>query len=381
MRRIGVAREGIDIMAPKAAGRVVHVTGLDARAANILKQEMLSLGGDVALPRSTYELRGKAAEALIMGTPRRLLRLAEKLEPQPFGLAGLAAELKACVESYEAARSSRTPLPEAIGGGPWQVMAIINLTPDSFYEGSRLDSPEAAMAAARAAVAAGAGSIDVGGESSRPGARPVEKKEELARVLPAVEAITAELKVPVSVDTAKAAVAREALKAGAAMINDITALAGDRQMARVVADAGCPVCLMHMQGTPRTMQKNPRYQDVVREIMAFFRERVAWAEARGIERKNIIIDPGIGFGKNLEHNLTIIRHLDSFLSLGLPVMIGASRKRFLGDILKAETEARLPGTVAVSVMAFQKGAQIFRVHDARENCEALKVAAAVEEVK
>ncbi|MEK7816660.1 MAG: dihydropteroate synthase, partial [Actinomycetota bacterium] len=172
---------------------------------------------------------------------------------------------------------------------------------------------------------------------------------------------------------------REALKAGAAMINDITALSGDRKMPAVVAGAGCPVCLMHMQGEPRTMQENPRYQDVLRELVEFFYDRTERAMGEGIESRNIIIDPGIGFGKSLEHNLAIIRNLGSFLSLGFPVMIGASRKRFLGEILKAETEERLPGTVAVSVLACQKGAQIFRVHDVRENYEALKVAEAVEQ--
>lgn len=257
-------------------------------------------------------------------------------------------------------------------------MGILNVTPDSFHDSGRYAKPEAAIARAREMAAAGAGIIDVGGESTRPGSEPVGPEEELMRVIPVIGAIAPELDVPVSIDTSKAGVARRALEAGATMINDVTALRGDEQMAGVAAAAGCPVCLMHMLGEPGTMQQNPQYGDVVGDIRDFFRERMGFAVAQGIKQENIILDPGIGFGKTLEHNLTILRRLDEFLVLGRPLLIGASRKSFIGKVTgEEETEKRLPGTIATTVIAFEKGARIFRVHDVAENCQALKLTEAI----
>lgn len=270
----------------------------------------------------------------------------------------------------------------AIGKAPWLVMGILNVTPDSFHDGGSYQAVDAAVSRAREMTAAGAGVIDVGGESTRPRAEKVDTGEELGRVIPVIEAIAAGLDVPISIDTSKAEVAREAIKAGAAMVNDVTALRGDSGMAAVVAEAGCPVCLMHMQGEPGTMQKEPYYDDVIAEVSAFFEERVDHAVANGIRHENIILDPGIGFGKKLEHNLAILRHFDRFLPLGLPMMIGASRKSFIGAIMGDDaTGERLPGTIAANVIAYQNGARIFRVHDVAENYQALKVAAAVKVAK
>lgn len=271
------------------------------------------------------------------------------------------------------------PLPKALSDASWLVMGILNVTPDSFYDGGRYLEPEAAVARARDMAAAGAGIIDVGGESTRPGSQAVSAAEESRRVIPVIQAVAAGIDISISIDTSKAVVARAALAAGATMINDVTALRGDPEMATVAAAAGCPVCLMHMLGEPRTMQADPRYQDVVADIDGFFRERVDYATGRGIKPENLILDPGIGFGKTLAHNLTIIRRLDEFTTLGLPLMIGASRKRFIGMITGAQdTQARLSGTIATSVIAFKKGARIFRVHDVAENYQALKVAEAIE---
>ncbi|MHB1390408.1 MAG: dihydropteroate synthase [Thermoleophilia bacterium] len=270
-------------------------------------------------------------------------------------------------------------LPESLSDAPWLVMGILNITPDSFHDGGRYLDPEAAVARAHEMAAAGAGVIDVGGESTRPGSQAVSAAEESRRVVPVIESVAAAIDIPIAIDTSKAAVAREALAAGATMINDVTALRGDPDMAAVAADAGCPVCLMHMQGEPRTMQADPRYQDVVVDINRFFRERVDFAVGRGIDRENIILDPGIGFGKTLAHNLAIIRRLDEFLALGLPLLIGASRKRFIGDITGQEdTHARLAGTIATSVIALLNGARIFRVHDVAANYQALRVAEALQ---
>ncbi|MFA5809385.1 MAG: dihydropteroate synthase [Thermoleophilia bacterium] len=270
------------------------------------------------------------------------------------------------------------PPPHALGRDPWLVMGILNVTPDSFYDGGRYQGAEAAIARAREMAAAGAGIIDVGGESTRPGAERVTLDEELFRVIPVIEAIASDPGVPVSIDTSKSEVAEAALKAGAAMINDITALRGDERMVEVAARHGCPVCLMHMQGDPVNMQKDPRYDDVVDEIIQFFRERIEWAVERGVRRENIILDPGIGFGKKLEHNLAIIRNFESFQALNQPLMIGASRKSFIGMIMEdAVSGDRLPGTIATNVLAYQNGARVFRVHDVAGNCQAIKVTAAV----
>lgn len=379
--RLGVAPEGIELMAPTAVSRHVRVGGLDARNANILKQEALAAGGDAALPVDVYDLEAGESDALVLGTPAQLEALADRLGRHGPALAALAAGMRKRLENYERGRNRELLLPAAlgsrVGASGWLVMGILNVTPDSFHDGGRYGEPGAALARAEAMVADGAGAIDVGGESTRPGSGAVSVEEELRRVIPVVEAV-AGLGVPVSIDTSKADVAREALRSGAAMINDITALRGDPGMARLAVEAGCPVCLMHMQGTPADMQEDPRYGDVVGEIAGFLGERVAWAVEQGISRENIIVDPGIGFGKTVGHNMEIINRLDAFLSLGLPVMIGASRKSFLGAVLDGrESEGRLAGTVATTVLAFEKGAQLFRVHDVRENHDALRVAAGV----
>lgn len=261
---------------------------------------------------------------------------------------------------------------------PWTVMGILNVTPDSFHDGGRYLNYALAVTRAREMAAAGAGIIDVGGESTRPGAEPVAAEEELKRVIPVIQALASDPGIPVSIDTSKATVAIAALEAGATMVNDVTAMRGDDGMAAAVAAAGCPICLMHMLGEPRTMQENPQYDDVVADIIRFFRERIDLAVSQGIKLENIILDPGIGFGKSLAHNLEILHRLEEFGTLGLPLLIGVSRKRFIGMIMDDDkTGQRLPGTIAANVVAFGKGAVIFRVHDVAENFQALKVAAAI----
>ncbi len=278
----------------------------------------------------------------------------------------------------EAFEHMSSTLAQIFSGHPWLVMGILNVTPDSFHDGGRFGSLDTAVAWAGAMARAGAAIIDVGGESTRPGSAPVHIEEELKRVIPVVAAIANRLNVPISVDTSKAEVARQALGAGAAMINDVTALRGDKKMAVAVAAAGCPVCLMHMLGEPRTMQENPVYGDVVSEISEFFRERIDFAASAGIEPDNIILDPGIGFGKTPGHNLSILSRLGEFSVLGRPLMVGASRKRFIGTVTGEEdTGRRLPGTISANVLALAGGARIFRVHDVAENVQALRVAEAI----
>ena len=256
-------------------------------------------------------------------------------------------------------------------------MGVVNVTPDSFSDGGRFLDAEAAVSQGLTLVREGAGIVDVGGESTRPGSEPVPVAEELRRVLPVVEALADRVGAPISVDTAKADVARRALSAGAALINDVTALRGDPAMVGVIAEAGCPVCLMHMQGEPRTMQDNPRYDDVVGEVLCFLEERMAFALARGVREEQLLVDPGIGFGKTVEHNLALLRNLHRFAELGRPVVLGASRKRFLGAILGAEPGERGVGTVATTVIGLMEGAHVFRVHEVKANFEALRVTLAV----
>jgi dihydropteroate synthase len=258
------------------------------------------------------------------------------------------------------------------------IMGILNVTPDSFSDGGRYTTVEAAVAHAQRLVAEGADILDIGGESTRPGADPVPLEEELRRVLPVVRAVRRALpEVCLSVDTYKARVAAEALEAGADLINDVSALRFDPEMARVVAQAGVPVVLMHMKGTPKTMQQNPTYQDVVREIVAFLRERIEFAVAQGIARERILVDPGIGFGKRPEHNTEILRRLGELRELGRPILLGTSRKSFLGALTKRPVEERLEETIASVVVGVLHGADIVRVHDVAPLKPALAVADAV----
>jgi dihydropteroate synthase len=256
-------------------------------------------------------------------------------------------------------------------------MGILNVTPDSFSDGGRFASPEEAAAEARAMLSAGAALVDVGGESTRPGSDAVPADEELRRVVPVLELLEG---LPVSIDTTKAEVARRAVALGAVLVNDVTALRGDPELVEVVAGTGVALCLMHMQGAPRTMQVDPRYGDVVSEVTAFLEERLRFAVGCGVAEELVCLDPGIGFGKTTDQNLELLRGLGAIAALGRPVLVGVSRKRTIGRAL-GDPEARTgsdEASVGAAVAAFDRGASIFRVHDVRAHVEALALAAAVE---
>ncbi|MEE4274408.1 MAG: dihydropteroate synthase [Thermoleophilia bacterium] len=259
------------------------------------------------------------------------------------------------------------------------VMGILNVTPDSFSDGGRFTQLEAAVAQGIAMARDGAAIIDVGGESTRPGSDRVSIDDELARVLPVIERLRAETSAVISIDTYKAEVARQALAAGAALVNDVSALRMDPAMVEVVAETGAPAILMHMQGEPKTMQQDPHYDDVVDDVRAFLDERMSFALAHGVDEEQLLVDPGIGFGKTVAHNLVLLRGLGRLKELGRPLVLGASRKRFLGAILGAEPGGRLIGTVASTVIGLMNGADVVRVHDVRENFEALRVVLALRE--
>lgn len=257
-----------------------------------------------------------------------------------------------------------------------QVMAILNVTPDSFFDGGRYDALDAALRRAEQAVVDGAAILDVGGESTRPGAEAVAVDDELERVIPVIERLHRSFEVPLSVDTSKPAVMRAAVAAGAGMINDVTALRADGAPATVAA-LGVPVCLMHMQGEPRTMQDAPHYEDVVDDIVAYLARRIADCERAGIARDRVLVDPGFGFGKTLAHNLRLLGRLAAFRALGCPVLVGMSRKSMLGAITGRPPEQRLAASVAAALLAVQRGASIVRVHDVAETSDALRLWRAV----
>jgi dihydropteroate synthase len=255
------------------------------------------------------------------------------------------------------------------------IMGVLNVTPDSFSDGGEFLDADAAVAHAARLGEEGAGIVDVGGESTRPGADPVPANVELERVVPVVERVSQTLGLRVSIDTAKVAVAEAAIQAGARVVNDVTAFRAEPELAGLVAGLGAGCCLMHMQGEPRTMQVDPRYDEVVSDVKAFLEERLAFAVGEGVPEDRVWLDPGIGFGKTLEHNLELLRRLDEIVAIGRPVVIGTSRKSFLGKITGRPEKERLAGTIATNVMAYERGAAIFRVHDVAPVAEALKVAA------
>ena len=260
---------------------------------------------------------------------------------------------------------------------PALVMGVVNVTPDSFSDGGRFLDADQAVAHGLELVAQGAEILDIGGESTRPGAEPVSEAEELRRVMPVVEKLAAGRKVPVSIDTLKPAVARAALEQGASIVNDVAANRDDDAMWRVVADAGAGYICMHMQGTPRTMQANPAYADVVREVREFFDDRLQRLNACGVKFDQVVLDPGIGFGKTLEHNLQLLAGLPGFTNIQRPLLVGVSRKGFIGNLLGPDVTARLPASLACACLAVGAGVQIIRAHDVAETVQAVRMTEAI----
>jgi dihydropteroate synthase len=364
LRTAGSDPTGAAIMARKADTLVIRVDGLKAPAANILKQEMLSVGGDCATHRDVILGGPDRSSVHLIGNERRLTALLRKLPVQPFGLRGLGEALAALLGRLGGLPKGLTHARGRLEfGNTPRLMGILNVTPDSFSDGGRWDDPALAVERGLQMLAEGADIIDVGGESTRPGSAAVSAAEESSRVLPVIRELARQCDAPISVDTSKAAVAAEALAAGAAIVNDVSALA-DPEMAPLVAESGAAAVLMHMRGEPSTMQEEPAYDDVVDEIYRWLETRVATAEAAGIERERLMLDPGIGFGKRLADNTTLIRRLGEFQALGLPLLLGASRKSFLGELMdEPDPDRRLEGSLAAAARATEAGARILRVHD------------------
>jgi len=376
---IAPSERGRGIMAPKLVHRVVRVDRLDTRAANILKQNMLSVGGEVCLPREVFAYEKREVSAVISGTLKQYRLLIPKLKEQPFGLKALAAELEEML-GFSPREKERVL---ALGGREYRldertlVMGVVNVTPDSFSDGGRFYESRAAVEHGLRLAEEGADILDVGGESTRPGSDFISLDEELRRVMPVVEELAERAGVPVSIDTTKAEVARRALDAGCAMVNEISAMRLDPEMLPLVVERGVPFCLMHMQGMPKDMQENPHYDDVVGEIAAFLRERAEAAVEAGADPAAVMVDPGIGFGKTLRHNLEVLRRLPELKSLGYTLLLGTSRKSFIGMILDLPADERLEGTAASVALGVAGGADIVRVHDVKEMVRVVRVADAL----
>lgn len=371
---IGVDPYGIKIMLPKALTILVRIKSVSNITANIIKQEMLSLGADAAIARGALTGGVKKTDCLLMGNFSQLERFCNKLKKQPFGLARLSDELAAALRNYQKVSSNFKVGPHYFNfSARSYIMGIINVTPDSFSGDGLLNYRQVIVDYAQKLVRDGADIIDVGGESTRPGASPVTIKEELKRVVPVIKSLSKKIKVPISIDTYKPEVAEQALGAGALIVNDITGLR-NRKMADICAKHKCGLIVMHMKGRPLNMQKNPNYVSLIDEITDYLGAAIKKAQDAGVGADKIIVDPGIGFGKTLEHNLEILRNLSSFKLLGKPIMIGTSRKAFIGKILDKPAQERLFGTVSSSVLAVNNGANIVRTHDVSEVKQALKLA-------
>lgn len=378
-----LARLGIDLswakyMALKGAVTPLRVERVRGKAASLLKQHMLSLGGDCAVGPQVANFDDTPAAVVVLGTRLHYQQLIRKLTLQPFDLAAIAGELETALE-----RLGAPPGPIRCGehllrfDAGTLVMGIINTTPDSFSGDGLAGDVEAALVQARSFVAEGADILDVGGQSTRPGSEDVDPAEEIRRTAPAIAAICADLDVPVSIDTSRPQVAEAAIEAGASFINDIYALRRDG-MAQVAADSGAGVCLMHMQGTPGDMQQSPTYGDLMAEVYDCLATWIDAAVAGGVDETQIMVDPGFGFGKTVNHNLELVRRLRELTSLGRPILMGASRKSSIGKVLGLpEAGQRLWGTAAVNTLAIANGAAMVRVHDVAEMAQAAAMADAV----
>ena len=369
---LGASAPGVRLMAPKAVHRLVRLSGVNPRQANVIKQEMLARGGDAAVHRGVLDGSVERSDILLMATRRQYELFCAKLKMQPFGLAALADRIRSVLDNMEEAGPWRLSCRgrELLLGERTLVMGILNVTPDSFSDGGRFADPGRALERAYAMVEDGADIIDLGGESTRPGHQPVEAGEELRRLMSVLPQLVEKIPVPISVDTSKAVVAREALEAGAHIINDQWALTRDREMAAVVAAYNVPVVLMHNQN-------GTEYRDLMGDIVDFFRAQMAAGGEAGIDPGQMVLDPGFGFGKTPAQNLAVLRRLKDLSCLGRPVLVGTSRKSMIGKTLDLPPEDRVEGTAATVALAIASGAAVVRVHDVRQMVRVARMTDAV----
>lgn len=368
LKKIGVSDSWIDNLAQKTIFKTVCIEPVRNEAANILKQEMLALGGEAAVNRNVCAYQPGESVVLLIGTLKQYQLLQQKLVLQPFGLKDISLQLEQVLKEKKSE--------------PVQIMGILNVTPDSFSDGGKYFSLDHAIEHGLRMVEDGADIIDIGGESTRPSAEEVSLEEELHRVIPVIKELRKRISIPISIDTYKSAVAKQSLDNGANIVNDISGLQFDPEMLELVVEYNCPVIIMHIQGTPQNMQSNPQYNDVVKDIYQFFQDRIIVVTNAGVKKDNIYLDPGIGFGKTVDHNLEIIRRINEFCSLGYPVVMGTSLKSFIGKILGSENEplpveVRKEGSITTYIWSAIKGIKILRVHEVGPAKRALKILEAI----
>lgn len=377
MGKVGVDPTGLKLMKGKALHFNLKVEGIQPRMANLLKQEMLSLGGDVALNRKGIDCTTQSTDAILMGTEKQFEKLILKLTQYP-ELQSIGESLKETVKNVTknyyvlSCRKQKFLL-----GKKTLIMGILNVTPDSFSNGGLYLDKERAVEHGLRMVEEGADMIDIGGESTRPGAKPIDINEELERVIPVIQTLSKKITIPISIDTYKSDLAQRAIDAGAEIINDISGLNFDPSMAKVAAKEDIPIILMHIRGTPETMQKDIHYDSIFSEIILYLKGSIQKAVNAGVDPKKIIIDPGIGFGKTLNDNLIIIKNLKEFKILGKPILLGTSRKSFIGKLLNAEPKDRLEGTLSSIAIGVLNGAHIIRTHDVLQAKRAIAIADAI----
>jgi dihydropteroate synthase len=378
MEKAGAHPAGVAIMGRKAGAFAVRIDALTSTEALILKQEALASGADAAISAGIVARKTDETAAVIAGSLPELERLAEKLRRQPFGLKDAGNAVIKAIENYmraeftlECAHGVEIKISRPV------IMGIVNVTPDSFSDGGMLKSADAAVEFGLKLTSDGADILDVGGESTRPGAEDVNEEEELRRVIPVIKGIRERSAAAISIDTSKSAVAEAAIEAGANIINDVYACSMDPRMKSVAAQTGAGLILMHMRGTPRTMQVNPEYSDLIREVAEYLRDAADAAVAAGVDARSIAVDPGIGFGKTLAQNLELMARIGEFRSLGFPVLAGPSRKSWIGKLLGRGVADRLASTAAAAAALVMRGASIIRVHDVRECRDAVLAAWAI----
>ncbi len=369
---------GIDVLDPEidaVTDRFFYCTikleGIDTRAARLMKTHLEALGGALAMRKEADELTVRETDVILTGSRHVLRLLAARVKGEPFGLDGIAEDIAACTAGGNRVMSWGTRTLDF--SHTTYVMGILNCTPDSFFPGSRATTIKDALRTAHEMVDAGVNIIDVGGESTRPGSEGVTEEEEIHRVIPVIHALRGGSDVMISVDTRKKGVAERALDAGADIVNDISGLRHSEELARLVAHRGVPIVLMHMRGTPKTMQKQAHYENTISEILRELQASIAAAITAGIAPEMIIVDPGIGFSKRMQDNLRLIRELASLKALNFPILIGLSRKSFIGEILDRPVERRLIGTITANTLAIINGANIIRVHDVAEAVEMVTI--------
>jgi dihydropteroate synthase len=384
LRKIGCEEKAVSIFKKKFNTFPVKIIGVKTAMANIIKQEMISCKGDAVVHAKSISCGVEKTDVLLLGSESIYQNFCAKMEYQDYpSLAGLSRDLKKLIERFfNTIPSQKTRNGKIINYTKPVLMGILNMTDDSFYDGGKYKTRDTALKHAEEMIKNGADIIDIGGESTRPGAEPLSMDLEMEKVVPVVEALSKNTGVIISVDTYKAGVAEESLKAGADIINDISAASFDPGMVEIIKKYSAVIVLMHIKGTPKDMQKNPDYTDIIQELIEYFDAVITDLTQKGIKEENIIIDPGIGFGKKLQHNKAILRNLSAFKKYGLPLMIGVSRKSSIGMILSdaqdmksgvLPAEERLYGTLGANAAAFWNGADLFRVHDVKEHSDLLKV--------